>query len=217
MKDPFRLLVFDWDGTLMDSVARIVDTVHIVTGELGLARLDDDEVKNIIGLGLSQAMDALFPEVDAKVRASVVDRYRFHFVDEQRPPSRLFPQARPTLEALKASGYWLAVATGKSRRGLQRDLSECELDGFFDATRCADEAFSKPHPQMLSQIMDVLGVTVGQTLMIGDTEYDLLMARNAGVSAVGVTYGVHPRDRLLQFSPCKCIDDISELSTWLTP
>lgn len=207
----YKLLVFDWDGTLMDSESKIVGCVHSVTDELGLPRIQTDEIRNIIGLGLKEAVGALFSEHGRDVHQRVVERYRHYFLRGEDPLSALFPGVRETLRTLRENGYLLAVATGKSRRGLARELDVTGLQDMFDASRCADETFSKPHPRMLEEIMDQLLVGAGETLMIGDTEYDLQMASNAGTHAVAVTYGVHERQRLLQFDPRFCLDSIAEL------
>lgn len=211
----FKLVVFDWDGTLMDSEARIVACLRASVTDLGLAPRTDAQYRNVIGLGLAEALQNLFPDESPSTHAALVERYRHHFLEADRTPSALFEGAADTVRALAERGLWLAVATGKGRRGLDRALAETGLGQWFHATRCADETFSKPHPQMLLEIMDVLGVEPSDTLMVGDTEYDMLLARNAGVSAVAVSYGVHALERLLAHEPLGHIDDIRELIPWL--
>ena len=157
----------------------------------------------------------LFPGRERAFREQVANRYRHHFLGTDGTPSRLFPGVIEVLGALRKDGYLLAIATGKSRRGLDRGLEETGLSALFDATRCADEAFSKPHPQMLLDLMDRLGAQPDETLMIGDTEYDLLMASSAGVPGVAVCYGVHDPGRLKALQPLACLHGIAELLPWL--
>jgi phosphoglycolate phosphatase len=140
-----------------------------------------------------------------------VDRYRYHFLSDHLAPSTLFPGALETLNELDRRGYLLAIATGKGRVGLQRSLEDTACARLFVATRCADETASKPNPQMLIELMDLTGAAAAETLMIGDTEYDMQMARNAGVGSIAVTYGVHDRERLLAHTPLACIDNIREV------
>jgi phosphoglycolate phosphatase len=211
----FELVVFDWDGTLMDSEARIVDCIQSAFGELGLGVPSAEAARDIIGLGLEEAIAELAPEASVSTRADLVLGYRRQFLLTNETPSVLFPGAREVLDWLQGSGYRLAVATGKSRRGLDKSLAETGLGGVFHATRCADETFSKPHPQMLFELMDELGAAASQTLMIGDTEYDMQMAANAGVAALAVCYGVHAADRLLSHQPLACLESLHGLPGWL--
>jgi phosphoglycolate phosphatase len=215
MQNEFKLLVFDWDGTLMDSEARIVACMQAAAADLGLTVPHDESVRNIIGLGLREAVTALIPGADDALIQRVADQYRSHFLERNQTPSQLFPGAAEVLWALHGQGYLLAVATGKGRHGLDRVLAETGCERVFHATRCADETFSKPHPEMLLQLMDELGVEAAETLMIGDTEYDLQMASNARARSLAVSYGVHPRERLLQHGPVGCLDDIRDLTHWL--
>lgn len=211
----FDLIVFDWDGTLMDSEARIVACVQAAFTDLELPQPSREAARDIIGLGLAEAMARLNPAMDLATRTALGDRYRVHFLGSDPTPTALFPGARETLDALAAQGYRLAVATGKSRRGLNQSLADTGLVGFFHATRCADETFSKPHPQMLLELMDELDAPAATTLMVGDTEYDLQMANNAGVKSLAVSYGVHETDRLLALNPLACLDSVSAISAWL--
>ena len=214
-KGEFRLLVFDWDGTLMDSEARILACVQATVRDIGLATPNDDQVRNIIGLGLQEAVTTLFPDADALLVQRVIDGYRHHFLEGEQTPSSLFPRAEAVLQELAEREYLLAVATGKGRQGLDKALEETGLGNLFQATRCADEAFSKPHPEMLQQIMLELGVEAGETLMIGDTEYDMQMASNARTQRLAVSYVVHQVERLMLHGPLGCLDDIGELIGWL--
>ena len=215
MKQVPRLIVFDWDGTLMDSEARIVGSMRAAGGDLGLAALDDGTLRNVIGLGLREAIEILYPDVGVETQRAFADRYRHYFLAADGALSLFFDGALEMLRGLHRQGMLLGIATGKSRRGLDRALAEHNCGDLFHATRCADETFSKPHPQMLLEIMEVLAVSPAETLMIGDTEYDLLMAQNAGVASIGVSYGVHERERLLQHRPLACVADIPELTAWL--
>jgi phosphoglycolate phosphatase len=210
-----KLLVFDWDGTLMDSEARIVSCVRCAAADLGLDRPADESIRNIIGLGLKEAVLTLFPGSDETLVGLVIDRYRHHFLHADQTPSELFCGAAEVLQGLADQGYLLAVATGKGRQGLDKVLLETGLAPLFHTTRCADETFSKPHPDMLLQILDELGVDAADTLMIGDTEYDLQMARSAGTHRLAVSYGVHSVERLMKHTPLGCLDAISELPEWL--
>ncbi len=215
MTNRLNLMVFDWDGTLMDSEARIVACMQASIADLGLESRDVAAIRNIIGLGLYEAISALYPGCDDALVASMTDRYRYHFITANPTSSELFPGAEETVKGLYESGYLLAVATGKGRRGLDKVLEETGLGRYFHATRCADETFSKPHPQMLEELMDELGAEPAETLMIGDTEYDMQMATNARTHALAVSYGVHEKERLLRHNPLHCLDEIGELDGWL--
>jgi len=211
----FKIIVFDWDGTLMDSVARIVACVQAAVRELGQPLPGESEIREIIGLGLHEAVQTLFPALGAPLREQIVQRYRHHFLVQNRTPSELFAGARSAVEELAGAGYRLGIATGKGRSGLDRVLETTGLGEFFGATRCADETRSKPHPEMLLQVIQELGGTPQQTLMIGDTEYDMEMARNAGAWSLGVAYGVHPCERLRQHQPLDCLDSPAQIPLWL--
>lgn len=215
MPKQFDLLVFDWDGTLMDSAGAIAFSIQAASRDVGLPVPGDSEARHIIGLGLNEAIAALFPELPHSDYGALVERYR-HYYLSQDTEILLFAGAAETLAALHEEGFLLAVATGKGRRGLDRVFEQTGLGQYFHTSRCADECFSKPHPGMLLEIMDELGVPQAKTLMIGDTSHDLQMASNAGVSAVGVSYGAHPREGLLALSPLVCADDFGELSRWLS-
>jgi phosphoglycolate phosphatase len=213
---PYQLLVFDWDGTLMDSAARIVSCLRGAIAETRAEARDDTALRDIIGLGLDEAILALYPDADARFLTDFRDAYRAYFLERDETPSTLFPGVAELLAGLEAAGYRMAVATGKSRRGLDRVLEETRLGDYFLATRCADETFSKPHPAMLNEIMDQLGLSPDTTLMIGDSEYDMLMASNAGADRLGVTYGVHEGRRLAQHGPVALMDDLRHLPSWLS-
>ena len=212
---PFDLIVFDWDGTLMDSAAKIVRCFQCAARDVGLPAPADHEIRNIIGLGLTEALDLLLPHADDATRREVVECYRRHFMHLDTTESVLFPGVIEGLDALGAAGYQLAIATGKSRRGLDRVLRDTAVSRFFCATRCADEACSKPHPQMLHDILGRTGVRPERAVMVGDTTYDLQMAASAAVAGLAVSYGAHERERLLALSPLACLDSFEEVRQWL--
>jgi len=208
-----KLLVFDWDGTLMDSENQIVSCVENAIRDLDLEQRSREEIKNIIGLGLRESVSTLFPDSTDEFIAEFVASYRHYWFNTES--GNLFPGARETLELLHNEGFLLGVATGKGRRGLDKVLSETGLQQVFHATRCADEAHSKPHTQMLDEIMQELSASAAETLMVGDTEYDLEMAQRAGVRSIAVTYGVHDWKRLQRFNPVATLDQISDIMDWL--
>lgn len=210
-----QLIVFDWDGTLMDSEGEILSCMHAAIRDLELEPRSDEELKNIIGLGLQEALRTLYPQGSTAELIQLTARYRYHFLESPRQPSELFSGVREMIEELHTAGHFLAVATGKGRQGLNKVLNQTGLADYFHTTRCADECHSKPNPQMLHEIMDYLGVEADKALMIGDTEYDLQMASNAGVRSLGVSYGVHDKQRLLDCRPLDCVDSITELHAWL--
>ncbi|HMK15219.1 MAG TPA: HAD-IA family hydrolase [Burkholderiales bacterium] len=210
----FELLVFDWDGTLTDSSDLIVASMQVACADLGLPVPDPRQVRHIIGLGFNEAIAYLLPELPASDYPQLVERYRHHFLS-RGAPIPMFPGAIETIQQLHESGFLLAVATGKSRRGLNRDFQETGLGQYFHASRCADECFSKPHPGMLFELVEELHVDVGKTLMIGDTTHDMQMAQSAGVASLAVSYGAHPREKLLALSPLACVNDTLELQQWL--
>lgn len=209
-----QLIVFDWDGTLMDSETQIVHALQASIGDLALEARSIDECRNIIGLGLQEAVDALYPGQDKAFTRRFVERYR-HYWFSQAQHSDLFPGSRETLSLLREAGFVLAVATGKGRAGLDKVLADTGLEDLFSVTRCSDETQSKPHPQMLHEILRETRIEARHALMVGDTEYDLKMANEAGVGPVAVNYGVHARERLLRHHPLVCLDNITELVDWL--
>jgi phosphoglycolate phosphatase len=210
-----RLLVFDWDGTLMDSIGSIVACSRAMMDELGLGGVPDETIRGTIGLGLRETMEVLCPGGGEEMFARILESYRKHWIATWRDQPVLFEGVRETLAALAEEGYLLAVATGKTRRGLDHAVAQTGLDGIFHATRTVDEAFSKPHPQMLLDILDELGVPPHAAVMIGDTTYDLEMARNARTVAVGVCSGSHGREELLRLQPLACLGAVAELPGWL--
>lgn len=207
----YDLVIFDWDGTVMDSTGRIIACMHKAGADLCLPVLEDDAVREIIGLGLPEALRTLYPGIDDGALERMRERYAVHFVAAEASPSRLYPGARETLAALRGAGLRLAVATGKSRKGLDRVWASSGLGGSFDASRCADETHSKPHPAMVTELLTELRVAPERALVVGDTSFDLQMARDAGVDRVAVSYGAHPVDRLMNFHPLAVIDALPQL------
>jgi len=215
MNHQAKLIVFDWDGTIMDSAAHIVNCLQTAIADLDLPQKSEGEVKNIIGLGLREALHVLCPEANTNELTALTARYRDHFFNQDKEPCELFSGARELIEELHSQDYYLAVATGKGRNGLNKVLKETGLGEYFPFTRCADESQSKPHPQMLIEIIDWFGVEAHETIMIGDTDYDLQMANNANAHSVAVSYGVHDKQRLLDCKPLACVDNIEDLQQWL--
>jgi phosphoglycolate phosphatase len=211
----FDLIVFDWDGTLIDSTALIAGSVQLAAAELGLPVPSDADARHIIGLSLVHAMQCLFPGLGADRYQELIERYRVHYLKRDSEIA-LFNNVREMLIALREDGYLLAVATGKARQGLDRALLLTDLVQHFDATRCADETFSKPHPQMLLELIDELMVEPKRVLMVGDTTHDLQMAANAGTAAVAVMCGAHPREVLLGEPHVAMLKDVSGLREWLS-
>lgn len=197
----------------MDSAAHIVACLRITATDLDLPERSELALKNVIGLGFKEALHALFPDHKHRV-TEFIDRYRYYYLDSDQEPSTLFDGANALLNTLLIHQYHLAIATGKGRAGLNQVLKEQNLQDTFHVTRCADETTSKPDPHMLLEIMDVTDMTPHDTLMIGDTEYDLHMAQNAGCDAIAITHGVHDKARLLACEPKLHFDDLHALHTW---
>jgi phosphoglycolate phosphatase len=212
---PYSLLIFDWDGTLMDSAAHITQCMRNAIAIVGAEHRSDNEIRHIIGLGLDEAIQHLYPAQPSSLIRHIADEYRQEFLVRTKHGSELFAGARETLHTLVQQGYALAVATGKSRRGLDKVLDETGLRDLFVHTRCADETRSKPHPQMLEEILTDYDAAPHDALMIGDSEYDLHMARNIGMDSLAVSYGVHDLDRLRQHQPLGHVDDVTQIPGWL--
>lgn len=214
MPKRFELVVFDWDGTLMDSAAAIAEAIQEACRDLGQPVPDDERARYVIGLGLNDALAHVAPGLDVADYPRMIDRYRVHFL-RRDGGTKLFDGARELLDELRDEGYLLGVATGKSRRGLDRAMADSGLAGVFDMTRCADEGHSKPHPGMLQAIIDGLATTPEQTLMVGDTTHDVQMAQAAGASALALTHGAHRREALQSSAPLALLDDLPALRLWL--
>lgn len=214
MKKQFDLIVWDWDGTLADSTGMITKAVVDAAAQVGLPKLDPKSASNIIGLGLKESIHALFGDIPAEQAQALARQYTAnYYAGEQDIP--LFEGAKELIIELNRRGYRLAVATGKGRHGLNLALTRTGLGPYFHATRTVDECFSKPHPQMLDELMDLLVATPERTVMIGDSSYDLQMAENAGVKSLAVAYGAQPAEKLAGFKPQAIFNHFSELSDWL--
>ncbi|MNZ26029.1 Phosphoglycolate phosphatase, chromosomal [compost metagenome] len=213
----YRLLVFDWDGTLVDSIARIVESMRVAADTCELPCRDDVAIKGIIGLGLPEAIATLYPELDdGRLIEAFRRSYSDHYAALESQPSPLFEGVAEALEDFRAQGYRLAVATGKSRRGLDHVLAGRGWLEYFDVTRCADETASKPDPLMLREILVHCDVAAEQALMVGDSPFDLRMAQRAGMDSVAVGYGAQPLAELLKESPKLAIERFEELRHWLS-
>ena len=211
----YDLIVFDWDGTLMDSTQQIIDAMQLGIEQLDLPSLSDKAVSHIIGLGLNEAVFALYPDLDAKTRQELGLHYQQNWLSSPFE-APLFDNAYNLIDHLHQQDHFLAVATGKSRRGLNKVLQRTQLNDFFHATRCVDECHSKPHPDMLEQLMDYLGVTPDKTLMIGDTSHDLNMANNAKTDSIAITHGAHDMTTLQSCKPQFIAKNLHQVQQWLT-
>lgn len=205
------IVVFDWDGTLVDSERHIVASIAQAAEICDLPTLSYDRMKSIIGLGMKEALFTLYPEITTSQISQLRSHYSQYFHKNDGAEIQLFDGVESTLECLLDSGYTLAVATGKSRRGLDMAKEQTGLGRFFEVERCADESQSKPHPQMLLDIAEHFNVDASCLLMVGDTTFDLEMAQRAGAPSVGVSYGVHDVGELVQYSPRRIVDAMPEL------
>ena len=210
----FDLIVFDWDGTLFDSTALITRCIQAACADLGVTVPSDRDASYVIGMGLVEALQHAAPGLPRERYPELGLRYRHHYTARQHELS-LFEGTLPMLKALKARHHGLGVATGKSRSGLDEALNSVQLRGVFDATRTADETMSKPHPQMLLELMAHFGASPERTLMIGDTTHDLQLAVNAGVASLGVSYGAHEHGAFSVFKPLHIAHSVVELNAWL--
>ena len=209
----YPLIVFDWDGTIIDSAATIVDCIRQAALDIGLEAPEHARASHVIGLGLHDALRLAVPDLPAERYLEFVGLYRKHFLARE-DSMRLFGGMRELLAELGAC-HRLAIATGKSRKGLQRALQASRLEPLFATSRCADETSPKPHPAMLLEILAELSLAPREALMIGDTSHDLEMARGAGVAAVAVSYGAHPEQALAACGPLGCFPSVAELRAWL--
>jgi phosphoglycolate phosphatase len=210
----YDLVVWDWDGTIMDSTPTIVHCIQQACRDLDFPVPDDSIASYVIGLGVQDSLRRVVPTVHPARFPELVERFRYHYLAKDHE-LHLFVGIRELLEDLKNKGFMLGVATGKPRRGLDRSLNFHELKHLFHDTRTADESFSKPHPGMLLDLSDSLQVPVRKMLMIGDTTHDLEMAQSAGVDGVAVSYGAHPADALKAAKCLACLDNVEQLVAWL--
>ena len=209
------LLIFDWDGTLSDSTAKIIRCLQQAAKSAGVRVCSDDAIMNIIGLGLPECMEVLYPELLQTQQDEVRRHFSEHFTREDQTPSPFFDGVHEGLQLLRDQGHLLTVATGKSRQGLDRVLKKLQLDNFFHGSRCADETASKPDPTMLRELLDEFAVSNHEAIMIGDTEYDMSMAKQLEMPRVAVSYGAHKLARLQKFEPLICVDHFSEFVDWV--
>jgi phosphoglycolate phosphatase len=208
----YPLIIFDWDGTIIDSQAHIIDSMCKAISDQGLEPPAEDSIRHIIGLSLDGAIRALLPEQSSESVQFMADRYRHHFFNTTLEPSRLFDGVEDIVRQLHKDGYLLAVATGKGRHGLDMALRTTGLKQYIHVSRCADETRSKPDPMMLGEILTDLDMPVNQAVMVGDTSYDLDMAANIKMDSIAVTYGMHARSLLEKHRPTHIIDSIAQLT-----
>ena len=210
----YDLIVWDWDGTIMDSTPTIVHCIQQACRDLGFKEPDDTLASSVIGLGIQDSLRRAVPWIEPRHFQELTDRFRYHYLAKDHALD-LFVGIRELLEELRTDQFLLGVATGKSRVGLNRSLNHHQIGHLFHETRTADESFSKPHPGMLLELSDITQVPTRRMLMIGDTTHDLDMAANAGVDAVAVTYGAHPPDALKASPSLAHVDNVAQLSRWL--
>ncbi|MDA1342839.1 MAG: HAD-IA family hydrolase [Proteobacteria bacterium] len=211
MKNRFDLIVFDWDGTLINTIDWIAHCLQVAGEEFGFIKPEAQAAKDVIGLCIDSAVATLYPEADAVAQKNIIQHYGTTYSSKQLSQDDFFPGVHGMLVQLKANGYQLAVATGKTRAGLIHALAATGTEKIFDITRCADETASKPNPKMLHEIMQHTQTTADRTLMVGDSIHDLQMARNANVPSIGVACGANSRESLQQYDPLLCLQQATEL------
>ena len=211
-----KIAIFDWDGTIVDSIDHIADSLHKAAADLGFPTLEKSAYKNIIGLGMVDALKALYPEAQDPDIESIRLAYSRYFFSKEATPQQIFPGMEALIVGLRDRGIGRAVATGKSRRGLDAAFQSSGLQAHFDISRCADETRSKPDPRMLEEILDFYKLQANEAVMIGDTTYDLEMAHRIGMPSVGVRWGVHDDERLARFTPAALVSTVTELDETLT-
>lgn len=216
----YKLVIFDWDGTLVDSTGRIVDSMQQASAEVGLPVVPDSAVQNIIGLGLPEALQTVWPQINTTQLAQMTQVYARNFVYDSKVAMAFFDGVAELFADLKGAGRQLAVATGKSRKGLNRMFAELQIDGRpvgeqFCASRCADETRSKPDPLMLQELLDELNVPAESALMVGDTSFDLDMANALNMDSIAMSHGAHDNDVLRHCQPKALCHSITELNQWI--
>jgi len=215
MKNRFDLIIFDWDGTLVDSIDWIVECIQSAAEHYDCPVPHTQAAKDIIGLSLENAIDTLFPQIDSETRSNISAHYGQRFFSRQIGPNDLFPGVADMLQELKSQGYHLAVATGKKSTGLAKAIEGTGIAEFFCTTRCADQTASKPNPLMIDEIVMELGVSKQRTVMVGDSVHDLQMALNAQVPSIAVTCGAHSAETLKQYRPLSCLSYPTELVSFI--
>ena len=216
LNNPYSLLIFDWYGTLIDSIEQITTSLQAASKLVCSENISEEAARSVIGLGLQEAIERLHPNKPQTLIEKMADAYRHHYLHENNVPAPLFEGVIDMLDTLLDNGFTLAIATGKSRTGLDHSLTEHPISHYFATTRCAGENQSKPHPEMLLGILNDTETDAMHTLMIGDSEHDLMMAKNANVDAVAVTHGAHTADRLMVHKPLLCLDRVADLSNLLS-
>jgi phosphoglycolate phosphatase len=214
-KNKYSVVIFDWDGTLVDSTARIIDSMQMAAIKVGMPKLTDHAIQQIIGLGLPEALEKLWPGISSEQLQLMRRLYSANFSIHSDVHADFFPQAHEFFEELRCFGYILAVATGKTRKGLDEMLDGLAVRDIFAITRCADETTSKPHPHMLEEILTELKLTSEQALMVGDTSFDLDMAKAIGMDSVGMTHGAHESDILLASGAKFLCHSLTDLLDWI--
>lgn len=210
-----KLIIFDWDGTLADSIYVITECILKAFADMGIGGINEEKAKSIIGLSLTEAVKVLMPENSDEERETLLGNYKKHFLNTASQGLPLFEGVSESLKKLRESGMKIAVATGKSRAGLERDFAYSGAQVFLDTSRTVDECKAKPDPHMILDIMSELGVVAEETLMVGDTSYDLEMAARAGVKSIASLYGAHEKEKLSPFKPLAYFDNFSALSEYL--
>lgn len=208
------LYIFDWDGTLCNSLNKIVGCTRAAAEEVGVPVPTEADVREIIGLSLPRAIQQIFPGLSHADFQTLMAAYARHFTADRASVIDFYPGVRETLDQLLESGHQIAVATGKGRRGLDRVLREMEMVDYFHGSRCADETASKPDPRMLNELLEEFSLTPEQAVMIGDTEFDMAMARAIDMPRIAVSYGAHAVDRLKDYEPVLCVDGIDGVLEW---
>ena len=211
----YQLIIFDWDGTLYDSAAHIVNCVQSAAQKIGVEPPDPDQIKQMIGLSPDQSLKRLMPQLSPMDSARLIEQYQHCLINPPNMKPELFEGVEEVLSTLTEEGYWLAIATSKGFKGLQSDLNTLNIGHFFLTKRCADQTQSKPHPQMAQEILEELGVRSSDAILVGDTEYDMLLAHNARIDAIAATYGVHNLRHLAQPTIQGYLKDIRELPALL--
>ncbi|NYT62228.1 HAD-IA family hydrolase [Alcaligenaceae bacterium] len=210
----YEAVIFDWDGTVMDSTHSIVEAIQSACADVDLPIPETSTASWVIGLSLESALYHCVPTLSAEQLPLFLERYRHHFL-RRDPEIKLFDGIIDLLDTLRQRAVTLGVATGKSRVGLERVLSAKKLHRYFDTTRCADESFSKPHPGMLLEITEELGLSPERLLMVGDTSHDIQMATSAGIDSMAVTYGAHDKSTLLEAEPTVMVSSVGEMQAWI--
>ena len=211
----YKLIIFDWDGTLVDSIERIATSLQAASHQICRIYISNTDARNVIGLGLQEAIEKLHPHAADDDISKIIEAYKQHYINDNTAKETPFQGVENLLAQLKDNGYLLAIATGKSRIGFERSAKLFNLHECFHTTQCASENKSKPDPEMLYKILDELNVSAEDALMIGDSRHDLKMAKNANVDAIAVTHGVHTAEELSEFKPLICLDRVADLHHFL--